>query len=890
MPAVPPAAWPQVKALFFAAHEAAPAERARLLADPAVDSTVRAYVETLLREEAALGDRFEAPAIAVVSGEVGDLPAWPEAPSLVGRRLGPYVVRGRVGQGGMGAVYEAARADGAYEGRVALKTLWRGADSDVLVHRFRTERQILAALQHPNIAQLLDGGATEEGTPYLVMEYVDGIPIDSYCDRHRLGVPARLDLFRQACAAVAHAHRHLVVHRDLKPSNVLVTEPSPAHVGGTVKLLDFGVAKLLDDPRVEGTLTGAGLSPFTTAYAAPEQVTGGRVSTATDVYALGALLTVLLAGRPPFAVEGLTAGEIVWAIGRGERMPLAPSVLALAAGNLAPRDGVTAAAARGFGSAAHLARALRGELDAIAGMALRDDPARRYATADALAEDVRRYLRRDRVLARPDTLGYRVRSVVRRRRALAAGVGVAAAALVAGSGVALWQARASRREAERSEQVARFLTRLFAGEDAATGDPIARLGARGTIAELLDSAVRRVPAAFPADARVRTRLYTAVGAHYTAQGRGREAAAVLDSAVRLARMSYGPRSDPFAAASLARADAVLGSEGPAMAAAHVDAALGALAGRERDAPDLYARALVLRARVLLDAGQVRDADALARRADALELARTRAPTITRAWAARVLGNTMAWIVRDPRPVAALHAHAAAIADSLGTPLARERIEALGELSEALLVLGRDAAADSAAALGLAAARAGYGATSVEYAALLARAAGVAGDRARTAADSVRAAAMADSAWRTAAALPTVGAQTLVDVAGTVIDDGLAHADTPSRIARARAVADILVARVTPQHVPVATIFAELYAGRARLAGHDGAGAERALRAAIAAIPASGDLDSILPRLRRLLAAALTAQGRRREADSVAALDPPSGRAVRCTPGGDWRGC
>lgn len=241
--------WPAVRALWFAVQDADDASRAVLLDDARVAPAVRTTVRDMLRAAERVGERFERPAML----SLGMLAhADTAAPSLVGRRLGAYTVTRRVGQGGMGAVYEAVRADNDFEQRVAIKTLWRGADSDVLLRRFRSERQILATLQHPNIAALVDGGATNEGMPWLAMEFVDGVPIDTYCDAHELALPARIDLFRQVCAAVQYAHSRLVIHRDLKPSNVLVTSD------GTVKLLDFGVAKLLEDDS-DGTLTAAGL-------------------------------------------------------------------------------------------------------------------------------------------------------------------------------------------------------------------------------------------------------------------------------------------------------------------------------------------------------------------------------------------------------------------------------------------------------------------------------------------------------------------------------------------------------------------------------------------------------------------------------------------------------
>jgi serine/threonine-protein kinase len=594
---ISPAQWAQVQALFHAANEAGEEERARLLASEEHDLSVREHVRRLLAARRETNDPLETPALATM------------APSLVGQRVGPYYVTRRIGQGGMGAVYEGQRADGTVEQRVAIKTLWRGADSDVLVRRFRTERRILAGLNHPNIAQFFDAGATESGTPYLVMEYVDGRPIDEHCDVHRLDLTSRLKLFLQVCEAVQHAHRTLIIHRDLKPSNVLVS------TGGQAKLLDFGVAKLLDDPRTEGTLTSAGFSPFTAAYAAPEQISGGSVSTATDVYALGALLSVLLSGRPPIDVGSLSPADALAAI--RTTPSLAPS-------DLVRRDtagGLEIARARGFTNARALVRELANELDAIVQMALRKEPERRYATVDALAEDVARYLRRERVLARPDTLAYRARTFVRRHRAVVVGGTIAVLSLIVSTAVSLVQARESRRAAERSERVARFLARVTT-QDASTVAPIARLGSRGTVAQLLDSLLRRVPNEFPDDARVRAQLYTSIGSNYTAQGRLADAQAVLDSAVYLAAQSYGRRTDMFATASLEMARTIVARMPPEESERHVRAALSALAGREAENPELYARAVMGLSMVRHMRGEVRDADSLARVVVSLETKRT----------------------------------------------------------------------------------------------------------------------------------------------------------------------------------------------------------------------------------------------------------------------------
>lgn len=866
--------WQRLRAAFDAVVELAPAEQvARLSALLPDDASLRAEVAALLEASREAGDRFDqAPALP------DEMEAAEATPSLVGRTLGPYRVTRRVAQGGMGAVYEAERVDGQVTQRVAIKSVWRGADSDVLTRRFRSERQILAGLRHPNIAQFLDAGATAEGMPYLVMEFVDGLPIDQHCDARRLTITQRLDLFLAVGAAVAHAHRHLVIHRDLKPSNVMVTPD------GQVKLLDFGVAKLLDDPREQGTLTGAGLSPFTAAYAAPEQVTGDHVSTATDVYALGALLTVLLAGRAPLDVSELTPGELLTTIRDRPAQP--PSELARIASKdeshpgRSPSD-ATLAAARGFTDARQLARALSGELDAITLMALRKEPARRYATVDAMAEDVRRFLRRERVLARPDTVAYRVQAFVRRRRPLVGGVAIALAALGGATFVSLAKARESRLAAERSERVAAFLGRITTA-DATTMDPIARLGSRGTMAQLLDSLVRRVPLEFPDDARIRARLYASIGPNYTSQGRLREAERVLDSAVRLSRLAYGERSNEYAMASLEMANAMASRTSPEEIERYARNAFSALAGREDERPDLLARGVLAMAVARQMSGAMREADSLAREVIRLELRRTPQPTLTRSLAVSVTANCAAWMTRDPRIVDSIYRHAIAITDSMGTPLSWERLNALEGRLDAIIVLGRHAEADRLLAEARALALEGYGPRSREVAIMLARAAQLERSRGNPA----RAAALADSAWATVTSLadPSVW---IVIQAGTA----RVQADWErGRLAAADTVAGEMLTRVESMQVPSATINAALYAGLAAMRVRDWARAERQLRRSLEPLPPSGDLDSMIDRVRPPLAEVLAAQGRQQEADSVRALIAPRPAVERCRPGVDWRGC
>ena len=340
--------------------------------------------------------------------------------------IGAYRIVRELGRGGMGTVFLAVRADAQFEQRVAIKLIKRGMDSDAVLQRFRHERQILAGLDHPNIARLLDGGSTPDGLPYFVMEYVDGLPIDDYCRARALTIQARLLLFRQVCAAVAYAHQHLVIHRDIKPSNILVT------ADGVPKLLDFGIARLIeagDDAATVPTVFGS--QAMTPQYASPEQLRGARVTTVSDVYALGVLLFELLTGQRPYDATGKSNEDLRELLSRTE--PVKPSVIA------ATGDAVSA-------------RRLAGDLDAIVLTALRHDPSERYASVALLDEDVRRHLAALPVAARGDSWTYRAARFVRRRK-----VGVAAAAailitLIGGVIATSWQARVAQAERARAER------------------------------------------------------------------------------------------------------------------------------------------------------------------------------------------------------------------------------------------------------------------------------------------------------------------------------------------------------------------------------------------------------------------------------------------------------
>jgi serine/threonine-protein kinase len=337
-----------------------------------------------------------------------------------------------LGHGGMGRVFLAERVDGAYEQRVALKLTRSGSGNpQVLRERFLFERQVLARLQHPNIARLLDGGVTDDGTPYIVMEHVAGEVITTWADARCLSLRARLELFLATADAVHYANRNLIVHRDLKPSNILVTED------GAVRLLDFGVAKLLEEIATGSTPeTMTGMLMITPEYAAPEQIDGGDVSFATDVYALGVVLYELLTGRLPVEITRRSIQDLL----RTSRIE-APAPSATVATHSAERS--TEVARQRKTDPPALARQLRGDLDAIVLKALRKEPERRYVHAGEMAEDVERFLGGYPVRARPDSRSYRARKFVRRHAVLVGASGLLAVSLLAGAVATLWQARAA---------------------------------------------------------------------------------------------------------------------------------------------------------------------------------------------------------------------------------------------------------------------------------------------------------------------------------------------------------------------------------------------------------------------------------------------------------------
>ncbi|MFN2564380.1 MAG: tetratricopeptide repeat protein [Gemmatimonadaceae bacterium] len=508
--------WRQVFDILDQALELTPEERA-------------AYVERACGGDRALGADVAALLAGADAATFLEAPAADFAAPLLGDRtadvdrtesgstIGAYRILRELGRGGMGAVHLAERADNQYRRRVALKVLpgWSAAN-ERLVRRFVEERQILAALDHPDIARLFDGGVTAEGLPWFAMEYVEGAPIDHCCDQRRLPIEERLELFCRVCAAVQYAHRNLVVHRDLKPANILVTPE------GRVKLLDFGIAKLLGSDGVDASLTMTGERLMTPLYASPEQVRGNPITTASDVYSLGVLLHELLTGRYPYRLTTREPHAVARAI--LEQEPERPSVAVLRPLEVSEHTGPTTtpervAFARGM-TPAKLARRLRGDLDTIVATAMQKDPARRYGSAEQLEADVRRHLAGLPLTARPESRLSRARKFARRHRvgvAVTAGVAVLVVAFAVVSSVQAVRIRAQAArialERDRAEQVSTFLAGLFR-----TSDPYAGAGSALTAREILDSGAARIDRELVDQPRARAQMLFEMGRAYFGLG------------------------------------------------------------------------------------------------------------------------------------------------------------------------------------------------------------------------------------------------------------------------------------------------------------------------------------------------------------------------------------
>ena len=513
--------WERVERVLDMALESDPQSWGAVLDDACGDDTgLRKEVEHLLSRYSTARAYLESPPVGAAAALVAEARRSENPEALQGQRIGAYRILRQIGRGGMARVFLAERADGEFEQEVAIKLLRPGLDSEIDHGRFRAERQILAALNHPNIARLLDGGITTEGVPYLVLERVEGQPIDAYCAEHRLTPRQRVRLFLSVVEATQAAHRSLVVHRDLKPSNIFVTND------GVVKLLDFGLAKLVDpDPHSAGDVgTQTSNRWMTPEYAAPEQIRGEPITTATDIYQLGAVLYELLSGALPFGRRGTSVHDLEAAVLRND--PPLPSV-AVAGENAAPAR-----------------KSLRGDLDAIVMKALRKEPERRYASATAFLDDLERYGDGRPVHARADSASYRMRKFVGRHRV---GVATAAALLIAivGAGVRERTLRArAEAESRKTRAVEDYLVSVFDVADpfAPTDTQLADITARA----ILDRGAGRIDSTLAGQTDVQAELREVLGKVYVNLGLFDKAAPLLQHAVEQRQALYGARDTAVA--------------------------------------------------------------------------------------------------------------------------------------------------------------------------------------------------------------------------------------------------------------------------------------------------------------------------------------------------------
>ena len=499
--------------LFDQFVDLSPAEREDAIENAGLSDDLERELRALLAaDESGRPDSLLA---GVISSEARAM----EAPDFRGTILGSWRIMRTLGEGGMGTVYLAERADGSYEAKAAIKVVRGGIPSPMLTERFQSERQILAGLAHAGVARLLDGGNTADGTPYLVLEYIEGAPITRWCDSEGLDVEGRLRVFLDVCDTVAYAHRELVAHRDLKPSNILVTSD------GAPKLLDFGIAKLMDalsDPGDDsGDRVTRTVGIMTPAYASPEQVLGERAGVPADIYALGVILYELLSGRLPLEPRGLTSAQLLSKV-TGEVPPVMSSTV----------------------PPGEKRRRLSGDLDAIVSRALRKEPEARYPSVEAFADDIRLHLEGLPIKVRRDDWSYRTSKLVRRNRGVVSGTLLIVLLSISFMVNAVLQARAvgverDRAEAQRAtaERVSAFLEELFS-----EADPNQASSSDVTVREILDRGAGRVFAGLDADPEVQTTLAMVMGRVYRALGEYEASEPLLDSAlaVRTTRMGFRP--------------------------------------------------------------------------------------------------------------------------------------------------------------------------------------------------------------------------------------------------------------------------------------------------------------------------------------------------------------
>ncbi|MEL7451545.1 MAG: serine/threonine-protein kinase, partial [Pseudomonadota bacterium] len=528
---VGPEQWARIQAIFHEALEIASLELDAFLGDACGgDRVIEREVRALLAAHSDAG-----PEIERIIGDVADGALSGDAIGP-GTRIGPYSLLKPLGEGGMGMVFLAERADDEFRQRVAVKVVKDPGLGEEILQRFRAERQILANLNHPNIARLLDGGTGDNNLPYIVMEYVDGESIDQYCDRHRLTTAERIAMFQKVCSAVHVAHQNLVVHRDLKPSNILVSPD------GEPKLLDFGIAKLLapGGAAVNPAVTRFNARVLTPAHASPEQVQGKPITTASDVYSLGVLLFQILTGRLPYRVDTAEPRELEHAICETQAPRPSTAVVTWresAEATTAQAQGVDIGTARNT-SIESLHKTLAGDLDNIVLKALRKEPQRRYGSARELSEDLGRYLRKEPVNARPETLGYISRKFLQRNlSAVIAGASVLLliAGLVTFYTIQLAAERdAARTEAAKADEIAAFMMDMFA-----VSDPSESRGQTITARELLDEGAARVSLELADQPEVQARMMNVIGSVYSRLALYDDAYALLSEALEIRKATLG---------------------------------------------------------------------------------------------------------------------------------------------------------------------------------------------------------------------------------------------------------------------------------------------------------------------------------------------------------------
>ena len=494
-------------------------------------------VKNLLASYDEADDFIENPTHSV-SHFINDAPKT----SIIGQNLGAYKIESEIGRGGMGAVYLASRADKEFEKKVAVKLIKRGLDTDEIIKRFRNERQILAGLDHPNIARLVDGGATIDGLPFLVMDYVEGEPLTNYCERNDLSIDDCLKLFLKICSAVRYAHQNLIIHRDLKPSNVLVT------TDGTPKLLDFGIAKLVAAEAGDETSPNTMTRVMTPEYASPEQIQGRPITTSTDVYSLGVMLYELLTGERPYRLKNKNADEISKLITDSE--PLKPS--SVLSGKWKVESGKSDSV--NPKSKIQNPKSLKGDLDNIVLMAMRKEPERRYVSVEQFAGDIQRYLDGLPVLAQENTFSYRATKFIGRNKgSVAAGIGVAAS-LIAGiistsrqsriakrerdfaaeqSRIAEKERDTARREARKAEKINRFLQKMLASPDPRV------VGKDVKVLEVLEITAGQIETDFANQPEIAADLHTTIGLTYLSLGIFEKSEPHLETALNLRRKIFG---------------------------------------------------------------------------------------------------------------------------------------------------------------------------------------------------------------------------------------------------------------------------------------------------------------------------------------------------------------